>query len=104
MPSESLFTQKVPYSVEAEQAVIGAMLIDPKCVPSVIEQITEEDFYIETNRQIFSTISYMFTTGKLIDPITILDEMKIMGYKNPANRDYFIQIIETTPTSANVLE
>ena len=104
MPSEQIFTQKVPYSVEAEQAVIGSMLIDPKCVPSVIEVVSENDFYIETNRIIFETISYMFTSGVIIDPVTVIDEMKVMGYKQQANRDYFVQLIETTPTSANVLE
>ena len=104
MPSDQIFTQKVPYSVEAEQAVIGSMLIDPKCVPSVIEIVSENDFYIETNRLIFETISYMFTSGVIIDPITVIDEMKVLGYRQQANRDYFIQLIETTPTSANVLE
>ena len=104
MASEQLFSKRVPYSVEAEQAVIGSMMIDPKCIPSVIEALTEDDFYIETNRIIFSAISYMFTSGRLIDPVTVIDEMKLMGNKQQANRDYFIQLIETTPTSANVLE
>ena len=104
MASEQLFSKRVPYSVEAEQAVIGSMMIDPKCIPSVIEELTEDDFYIETNRMIFSAISYMFTSGRLIDPVTVIDEMKLMGNKQQANRDYFIQLIETTPTSANVLE
>ena len=104
MASEQLFSKRVPFSVEAEQAVIGSMMIDPKCIPSVIEALTEDDFYIETNRMIFSAISYMFTSGRLIDPVTVIDEMKLMGNKQQANRDYFIQLIETTPTSANVLE
>ena len=104
MASEQLFSKRVPYSVEAEQAVIGSMMIDPKCIPSVIEALTEDDFYIETNRMIFSAVSYMFTSGRLIDPVTVIDEMKLMGNKQQANRDYFIQLIETTPTSANVLE
>ena len=104
MPGEQLFAQKVPYSVEAEQAVVGSMLIDPNCIPKVIEAVVDSDFYIETNRLIFSTMSFMFTSGQIIDPITVMDEMKVMGYKNAANRDYFLQLIEMTPTSANVME
>lgn len=104
MEADRLFTKRVPYSVEAEQAVIGSMMIDPSCIPSVIEQLTEEDFYIETNRLIFSAISDMFNDGRQIDPVTVIDEMKLMGNKQQANRDYFIQLIETTPTSSNVLE
>lgn len=101
---DELFSRQAPYSVEAEQAVLGSMLISPACVPSVIEQLKPEDFYVETNRLIFDTISQMFTEGRPIDPVTVLDEMKFAGHKNHANRDYFIQLIEATPTAANVLE
>ena len=101
---DELFSRHSPYSVEAEQAVLGSMLISPACVPSVIEQLKPEDFYVETNRLIFDTISQMFTDGRPIDPVTVLDEMKFAGHKNHANRDYFMQLIETTPTAANVLE
>ncbi len=104
MPADDLFARRTPYSVEAEQAVIGSMLIDPQCVPSVMEALGENDFYIETNRNIYATISHMFTGGKSVDPVTVIDEMKLMGYRESANRDYFLQLIDTTPTSANVLE
>ena len=99
-----LYSRQTPYSVEAEQAVLGAVLIDPKSAPRVIELLAADDFYIETNRLIFETISHMFTAAKTIDPVTVLDEMKALGYKEQANRDYFLQLIETTPSSANVEE
>ena len=101
---DELFSRQSPYSVEAEQAVLGSMLISPACVPSVIEQLKAEDFYVETNRLIFDTISQMFTDGRPIDPVTVLDEMKFAGHKNHANRDYFMQLMETTPSATNVLE
>ena len=101
---EELFSRQTPYSVEAEQAVLGSMLISPACVPSVIEQLKPEVFYVESNRLIYETISHMFTDGRPVDPVTVLDEMKYVGYKEHANRDYFMQLIETTPTAANVLE
>ena len=104
MAEDQLFTKRVPYSPEAEQAVIGSMFIDLACIPSVIEAVNEEDFYIETNRLIFRTVSFMFTSGRQIDPVTVIDEMKLMGYKQQAEREYFLQIIETTPTTRNVLE
>ena len=101
---DELFSRPSPYSVEAEQAVLGSMLISPACVPAVIEELKAEDFYVESNRLIFDTISQMFTDGRPIDPVTVLDEMKFAGHKNHANRDYFMQLIETTPTAANVQE
>jgi replicative DNA helicase len=101
---DELFSRQSPYSVEAEQAVLGSMLISSACVPGVIEQLKPEDFYVETNRLIFDTISQMFTEGRPIDPVTVLDEMKAAGYKNHANREYFLQLIETTPSATNVEE
>ena len=104
MASDRIFSRRVPYSVEAEQAVLGSMLIDPKCIPSVLEVLNENDFYIDTNKLIFAAMSYMFTSGRLIDPVTVIDEMKLMGNRQQADREYFAQILETTPTAVNVLE
>ena len=46
----------------------------------------------------------MFTAGQKIDPVTVLDEMKALGYKDKADRSYFLQLIDVTPTSSNVVE
>lgn len=99
---DELLARQTPHSMEAEQAVIGAILFDPTCVPKVVELLQPDDFYIETNRMIFDTISSMFTGGKRIDPVTVLEEMKALGYKDKADRAYFLQLIDVTPTSTNV--
>ncbi len=70
----------------------------------MIEALKPADFYMETDRLIYDTIHQMFLGGRPIDPITVLDEMKALGYKEAARRELFLQIIETTPTSANVSE
>ena len=105
MPTaDELFSRQTPYSIEAEQAVLGAMLIDPARVPDLIGQLKAEDFYIETNRLVYEAVAGMFNDGRPIDPVTVLDEMKALGYKDKVTRDFFIQLIETTPTSANAEE
>ena len=105
MPSaEELLIKQAPYSIEAEQAVLGSVLIDPKCIPEVIEILRPDDFYIETHRLVYDTIHRMFLSGRPIDPVTVLDEMKALGHKEAAKRDYFLQLIDTTPSSANVAE
>lgn len=104
MAADELLSRQAPYSVEAEQAVLGSMLIDPRCIPTVIEALKPDDFYMETDRLIYDTIHQMFLGGRPIDPITVLDEMKAQGYKEAARRELFLQIIETTPTSNNVSE
>ena len=61
MPTaDELFSRQTPYSLEAEQAVLGSMLIDPHCVTELIGVLKAEDFYIETNRLVFETIAGMF--------------------------------------------
>ena len=47
---EELLTRQMPHSVEAEQAVLGSMLIDARCVPEVIDKLRPEDFYLRHNR------------------------------------------------------
>ncbi|MEA5040230.1 MAG: replicative DNA helicase [Clostridiaceae bacterium] len=104
MPTDELFSRQTPYSIEAEQAVLGAMLIDPACVPDLIGILKADDFYIETDRAVFEAVAGMFNDGRPIDPVTVLDEMKSLGYKDKADRDFFVQLIETTPTAANAKE
>ena len=58
MPTETdeLLLRQLPHSVEAEQAVLGSMLIDPRCVPEVIDKLRADDFYIRQNREIYETV------------------------------------------------
>ena len=58
---EELLGRQAPHSAPAEQAVIGAMLIDPSCIPDVIEKVKSDEFYIQANRDIFDTIFAMFS-------------------------------------------
>ncbi|MEF9970907.1 MAG: DnaB-like helicase N-terminal domain-containing protein, partial [Oscillospiraceae bacterium] len=76
---DELMGMRVPHSAEAEAAVIGAMLIDSACIADVLYKTRAEDFYIEINRDIFDTIYFMYAYGHTIDPITVLDQMRIRG-------------------------
>ena len=102
---DELLARQLPQSLEAEQAVIGAMLIDPACVAEVIELLRPEDFYAEEHQRIFETIYSMFNSARKIDPVTVLDQLKAQGYYDDAGgRAYLMQLMEVTPTSANVKE
>ena len=101
---DELLGRRVPYSAEAEQAVLGSMLIDPRCVADVIGRVKAEDFYVQTNREIFETIFAMFSFGQTIDPVTVLDQMKARGVIKDNSRQYLLELMEITPTAANVLE
>ena len=76
LDDEQLLLKQLPHSVEAEQAVLGSMLIDPRCVPEVIDQLRPDDFYLRQNREIYETIYSMFNFSLTIDPVTVLENMK----------------------------
>lgn len=100
---DDLLGRQLPHSVEAEQAVLGAMLIDTRCIPDVVEFLRPEDFYLTQNRHIFETIYSMFTLSQTIDPITVLDQLTVRGLADAAGgHQYFLQLMEVTPTAANV--
>ena len=100
---EELLQQQPPQSVEAEQAVLGSILIDSRCITDVVGVVKPEDFYLQQNREIFETIYTMFNYSQTIDPVTVLDKMKELGYHRDNSRDYILQLMEITPTAANVV-
>jgi len=109
MPVESaeelLGRQMLPHSIDAEQAVLGSMLIDASCVKDVMDKLQPEDFYLRQNREIFETIYTMFSYSKPIDGLTVADEMQKTGAYDPqTTRTYLAQLMEVTPTSANAME
>ena len=101
---DELLGRKVPHSAVAEQSVIGSMLIDIRCIPDVIEKLKGEEFYIKLNRDIFDTIDKMFSYGETIDPVTVLDQMKVRGVYADGSDNYLAEIMRITPTAANVME
>jgi replicative DNA helicase len=102
---EELLGRQAPHDAAAEQAIIGSMLIDPACVPDVINKVRAEEFYIQTNREIFETIFAMFSFGKEIDPVTVMDQMKVRGvFREATTQQYLMEVMNLTPTAANVLK
>ena len=102
---EELLGRQAPHDAAAEQAIIGSMLIDPACVPDVVNKVRAEEFYIQTNREIFETIFSMFSFGKEIDPVTVMDQMKVRGvFREGTTQQYLMEVMNLTPTAANVLK
>lgn len=103
MSTEDLLARQAPHSLEAEQAVLGSMLIDSRCVNEVVGLLRPEDFYLQTNREIYETIYAMFAYSQVIDPVTVLDKMRESGvFDEQSSAKYIAQLMEITPTAANV--
>ena len=101
---DELLGKRVPQSLEAEQAVIGSMLIDPRCVPDVMEQLKADEFYSKVNHDLYETMYAMFSYGQTIDPVTVIDQMKVRGVYQENIEAYVADVMRVTPTAANVLE
>ena len=102
---DELIGRKVPWSPEAEQAVLGSCLIDARCISDVISVLKEQDFYLDANRDIYATIVNMTTYGRVIDPVTVLDQMKQRGvFREESSSRYIRELMEATPTAANVMK
>lgn len=80
----------------SQASVIGCMLIDDRCIPSILSQVHEEDF-CETYRSIFRAIDRLDGEGISVDPVTVLHELGDL----PAYHDILLQCMEITPSAAN---
>jgi len=100
---DELISRQVPHATEAEQAVLGSILIDERCIPRVMEELQPEDFYLRQNREIFDAICALFNFSESVDPVTVLEKMKHNGsYDENVTYDYVKQLMDVTPTAANV--
>ena len=98
---EELLARQAPHSLEAEQSVLGSVLIDSQCLADIIGILHPEDFYNQQNREIFEAIYTMFNFSQTVDPVTVLDKLREMGTYHDNSRDYILQLMQITPTAAN---
>ncbi|MBR2421913.1 MAG: replicative DNA helicase [Oscillospiraceae bacterium] len=103
MNEEQLMNRQPPQSLEAEQSVLGSILIDSRCVADIIGILKPEDFFLPQNREIYETVYTMFNFSETIDPVTVLEKMRQLGVYHDNTRDYVQQLMEITPTAANAV-
>src|SRR3954465_1040996 len=95
--------RRPPYSEDAEQAVISAMLIDQEAVLRAIEHVDDTMFYAERHRRIFRSMVLITERGGVVDPLTLSDELSRKGELETAGgKDYIGFLVDAVPTAANV--
>lgn len=94
----------LPFSPEAEQSVLGAILLDSSCMDRVAEILPRPDyFYLSSNNQIYTVMLQMFTEGKPIDFVTVLESLKETGEFDEADgKTYLLQLAQLVPSISNV--
>ena len=92
-----------PYSLEAEQSVLGAMLIDLESVALAFEALKADDFYRPENKVIFSAMENLFELNKPIDVVTVCDMLSQNGTLDTIGSGEFISNLAiSVPTTANI--
>ena len=95
---------RLPYSVEAEQAVLGSMIMDPKCISEVAVDAKPEYFYIPQHKEIYTAITSMYELSQTIDFVSLLERLKKNGvYDETGGKAYLTQLVQSVPSAANVL-
>ncbi len=94
---------QMPFSAEAEQAVLGSILVDPSCLSQAAVYISPEAFYLPQHSAIFAAMITIDSTGKTIDPLVILDLLVQQGvYDNGSGRNYLFELAQMVPSTENV--
>ncbi len=104
MPTdEALIKRVLPHSIEAEQSVIGSMLMDREAIITAMELVSAEDFYQHQYGVTFESMVELFNEGKPVDLVTLQERLKEKDVPpEVASLDFIRDILALVPTSANV--
>ncbi len=98
------YPQELPYNLEAEQSVLGAILIDPDCLTIAMQYLKPESFFRQMHKDIFAVMVKMFVSSTTVDFITVLDIVKGEDVFRTAEdaKIYLTQLVQLVPTTSNV--
>jgi replicative DNA helicase len=89
--------QKMPYSIEAEQAVLGAILLDPEKISAAIQKLKPESFYFKKHAEIFETMTEMFNLTIPVEGILLLEKLREKGhFEDEADKEYLLRLAESS--------
>ena len=103
MPPENqgldIYSQAMPFSLEAEQSVLGALMLDSQRLPAVMELLKPEYFYRPQHQDLYAVMVRMFTMGEAIDPVTVLESARRESiFETPEDaKIYLSQLAQTVP-------
>ena len=97
--------RRMPFSLEAEQSLLGSIMIDPSCMDRLAAVISADDFYLPEHSQIFSAMQSMYLKSKNIDVVTLIEELVQSGtYDEAGGREYLKLVAQAVPAAVNALD
>ena len=96
--------RRLPFSMEAEQCVLGSVLIDPAgSIEAIGSTITADDFYVEEHQLMYETLMEMYAANRDIDPVTLVNALVERGVRDEnSGIQYVAQLAEMVPSASNV--
>ena len=92
----------IPQNIEAEQAVLGAMLISDNAVEEILEKLQQDDFYRQAHRVIFGAMTSLHARKQPVDMVTLIDELRKTGKLDDVGGVSYVTLLaNTVPTAAN---
>ena len=93
----------LPYSEEAEKAVLGSILLAPQTSEKALEELSSADFYNLRNREMFAAMRYIWDRGGSIDIVTVMDALEKLGkLESSGGLEYITELSVFTPTAQNL--
>ena len=77
-----------PYSEEAEKSVLGCMMLDRDAAETAVNMLSADDFYVDRNKWLFSSLTAIMQKGYAIDAVTVINELKDRGYYDKIGTAY----------------
>lgn len=103
MPMEEELVRRLPFSMPAEQSLLGSVLIDPAALNEIAALINGEDFYLGEHKQIYLAMQELFLSNREIDVVTLIDMLVTRGvYDKSGGEDYIRTLSEAVPDAMNV--
>lgn len=97
------FERAMPFSREAEQSVLGAMLLDMQCIPDVVNLCKADDFYIDRHKELYLAIVDLYNMGRPIDIVTIKEQLTLRGsFDSVGGLAFVMETMNVVPTTRNV--
>ena len=95
--------KRLPFSMPAEQSLLGAILIDPNSITEVADLLNSDDFYLEEHKQIYLAMQELFMANSEIDVVTLIDMLVTKGiYNKSGGEDYIRTLTDAVPDALNV--
>ena len=95
--------RKMPFSMIAEQALLGSVLLDPESIRNVADTLSDSDFYVAEHQQIFAAMLRLFSTSNQIDVVTLIDDLVRDGvYDKSGGESYIRTLTDSVPSALNI--